>query len=184
MNETETPLVTNIEEGAAQKAPKKPAAAKKAAPAKKKAATAKKAAPAKKAAAKKAAKKVPAKKATPAKKVAVKKAPAAKKVPTPATAAPKKAVKPAVKAPAEIDESKLKPHDMHGISRINQANGNRCWFVRLGGVKGLTRKGFADSKHGGEAGALKAAKAYRNEVYQTLPLNLKLRGVTPMKRKA
>ena len=139
MNETETPLVTNIEEGAVKKPAKKPAAAKKAAPAKKKAASAKKAAPAKKAAA---------------------------------------------KAPAEIDESKLKPHDMHGISRINQANGNRCWFVRLGGVKGLTRKGFADSKHGGEAGALKAAKAYRNEVYKTLPLNLKLRGVTPMKRKA
>ena len=139
--------------------------------------TAAKKAPVKKAPAKKtAAKKAPAKKPAPAKKAAPPKS--EKKAPdaTP-DASVKKAVTPAPDGP-------LKPAPDYGISRIDQEKGTHGWFVRTPtGPEGATeRQFFSDSKHGGLAGALAAARAYRDEKFKELPLRLQERATRVRKK--
>lgn len=91
--------------------------------------------------------------------------------------------------PEGLDVSTLKPWKNYGITRVAQVEKkNFGFYVRVRGItgtaEGRTEEFFSDKKNGGEAKALKAATARRNELFQSLPDVLKYRASKPTRRKS
>lgn len=61
-----------------------------------------------------------------------------------------------------------KSHDRRYIDRVGP-DGGTGWNVNIRRGRQAFRKRFSDSKHGGEDGALAAAKAWRDEIYRLHP---------------